>query len=75
MSISRNRIRLVVSNQPNLKGNIMRAQLYLIFDGRCEEVIGFSGKALGAEVDVLHFKDSPEPPLNRHGSAPDPRIV
>ena len=36
---------------------------YLIFNGRCEEALGFYEKAIGAEVDALmRFKDSPEPP-------------
>lgn len=35
---------------------------YLFFDGRCEEAIAFSTRALGAEVTMLmRFEDSPEP--------------
>jgi PhnB protein len=41
----------------------MQAQIYLFFDGRCEEAIEFYKQALGAEVEMLmRFKDSPEPP-------------
>ena len=38
-------------------------ELYLFFNGRCEEAIEFYRKALGAEVGMLmRFRDSPEPP-------------
>jgi PhnB protein len=41
----------------------MQVQVYLNFDGRCEEAIGFYQDALGAKVDMLmRMKDSPEPP-------------
>jgi PhnB protein len=41
----------------------MQVQIYLFFDGRCEEAIEFYKQALGAEVEMLmRFKDSPEPP-------------
>lgn len=41
----------------------MQVQPYLFFYGRCEEAIAFYQKALGAEViEMLRFKDSPEPP-------------
>lgn len=41
----------------------MQVQLYLFFDGRCEEALAFYRTALGAEVTMLmRFKDSPEPP-------------
>ena len=37
-------------------------QPYLFFDGRCEEALGFYGKVVGAQVDLMmRFKDSPEP--------------
>lgn len=37
-------------------------QSYLIFNGCCEEAVGFYRKALGAEVDfTMRFKESPEP--------------
>ena len=31
----------------------MQVQVYLFFDGRCEEAIDFYRKALGAEVTTL----------------------
>jgi PhnB protein len=41
----------------------MQVQVYLFFDGRCEEAVDFYRKALGAEViTLMRFKDSPEPP-------------
>jgi PhnB protein len=41
----------------------MQVQVYLFFDGRCEEAIEFYKKTVGAEVMMLmRFKDSPEPP-------------
>ena len=40
----------------------MRVEVYLFFNGRCEEVVEFYKKVLGAEVTMLmRFKDSPEP--------------
>ena len=40
----------------------MQVQPYLIFDGRCEEAIGFYRHAVGAEVTaMLRFKEAPEP--------------
>jgi PhnB protein len=37
-------------------------QVYLFFNGRCEEAVEFYRKALGAEVEMMmRFKDSPEP--------------
>src|SRR3954453_14859271 len=40
----------------------MQLQLYLFFDGRCEEAVEFYRQTLGAEVTMLmRFKDSPEP--------------
>ena len=37
-------------------------QPYLFFGGRCEEAIGFYGKAIGAKVEMMmRFSDSPEP--------------
>jgi hypothetical protein len=39
----------------------MRLEPYLFFDGRTEEALKFSSKAIGAEtLSVLYFKDSPE---------------
>ena len=41
----------------------MQLQPYLFFNGRCDEALAFYGKALGAEVvDLMRFKDAPEPP-------------
>ena len=41
----------------------MEVEVYLFFNGRCEEALEFYKKALGAEVTMLmRFKDSPEPP-------------
>jgi PhnB protein len=38
-------------------------QVYLVFNGNCEQAVEFYRKALGAEVDMmLRFKESPEPP-------------
>ncbi len=40
----------------------MKAQPYLLFDGRCEEALDFYKATLGAEVGMLmRFKQSPEP--------------
>ena len=41
----------------------MQTQIYLFFDGRCEEALDFYKNALGIEIEVMmRFKDSPEPP-------------
>jgi PhnB protein len=41
----------------------MYVQPYLFFDGRCEEAVEFYRGALGAtDVNLMRFKDSPEPP-------------
>ncbi|MEO8411556.1 MAG: VOC family protein [Propionivibrio sp.] len=41
----------------------MKAQPYLMFDGRCEEALAFYKQALGAEEEMcMRFKDSLEPP-------------
>jgi PhnB protein len=43
--------------------NSRAVQVYLFFNGKCEEAIGFYRQALGAEVEMmLRFKESPEPP-------------
>ncbi len=40
----------------------MNVEVYLFFNGRCEEAVEFYKKVLGAEVTMLmRFKDSPEP--------------
>ena len=40
----------------------MQIEPYLFFNGRCEEALEFYKKALGAEVVMMRYKDSPEPP-------------
>ena len=41
----------------------MNVEVYLFFNGRCEEALEFYKKTLGADVTMLmRFKDSPEPP-------------
>ncbi|OWW20338.1 VOC family protein [Noviherbaspirillum denitrificans] len=41
----------------------MQVQPYLFFNGRAEEAFAFYGRVLGAEVvDLMRFKDSPDPP-------------
>ena len=40
----------------------MHTQVYLFFDGRCEEALEFYKKTLGIEVEMLmRFKDAPDP--------------
>jgi len=40
-----------------------KIEVYLFFNGRCEEAIEFYRKALGAELQMLmRFKESPQPP-------------
>lgn len=42
----------------------MRIEPYLMFNGRCEEAIGFYQQALGAKLTMLmRFDESPEPSL------------
>lgn len=39
----------------------MHAQVYLLFDGRCDEALEFYKKNLGIEVEMLmRFKDAPD---------------
>lgn len=39
----------------------MQTQVYLFFDGRCDEALAFYKKNLGAEVEMLmRFKDAPQ---------------
>ena len=41
----------------------MNVQSYLFFEGRAEEAAGFYRDKLGAEVvELMRFRDSPEPP-------------
>ena len=43
--------------------NTHLVQLYLFFNGRCEEAVEFYRQALGAEMEIMmRFKESPEPP-------------
>ncbi len=38
-------------------------QVYVFFNGRCEEAVEFYRKAIGAQVEMMmRFKESPEPP-------------
>jgi PhnB protein len=47
----------------NGKENHRTVQVYLFFNGRCEEAVEFYRKALGAEVQMtMRYKESPEPP-------------
>ena len=40
----------------------MNIQVYLFFDGRCEEALAFYQEALGAEMEMLmRFNESPDP--------------
>ncbi len=49
----------------------MIVQIYLSFEGRCEEAVAFYQRAVGAKVEMMmRFKDSPEPPPP--GSPPSP---
>ncbi|MGE5547120.1 MAG: VOC family protein [Solirubrobacterales bacterium] len=42
----------------------MQAQPFLVFDGVCEEALGFYRRALGAELGMLQrYKDSPDPSM------------
>jgi PhnB protein len=51
------------------KGESMKLQPYLYFDGRTEEAIEFYRKALGAqEVMVIRFKDSPDQSMTPPGA-------
>lgn len=41
----------------------MRTQIYLMFDGRCQEALDFYKKTLGIEIEMLmRFKDAPPDP-------------
>jgi PhnB protein len=45
------------------KTNNRTVEVYLSFNGKCEEAVEFYRKAIGAEVEMmLRFKESPEPP-------------
>src|SRR4051794_33273809 len=44
-----------------MRGDPMKVQPYLFFDGRCEEALEYYRGTLGAEVLMLmRFKDSPD---------------
>ncbi len=48
-------------------------QVFLNFDGRCEEAVEFYRRALGAEVEVLmHMRDSPD--TERHMPGADNKV-
>ena len=43
--------------------NNRMVQVYLFFNGRCEEAVEFYRKTIGAEVEMmLRYKESPQPP-------------
>jgi len=43
----------------------MQTQVYLFFDGRCDEALAFYKKKLGIEVEMLmRFKDNPDKDKN-----------
>jgi PhnB protein len=43
--------------------NNQLVQVYLFFNGQCEQAVEFYRKAIGAEVEMMmRFKESPEPP-------------
>jgi len=47
----------------SMQNNTSVVQVYLFFNGRCEEAVEFYRKTLGAEVLLsMRFKDSPQPP-------------
>ena len=49
----------------------MKVQSYLFFNGRTEEAIAFYRRAIGAtDVQVMRYKDSPEPPQEGHRLPP-----
>lgn len=51
-------------------------QIYLTFEGRCEEAIDFYKQALGAEVEMLmRYKDNPEQPSLGCDPRQDPEKV
>jgi PhnB protein len=49
----------------------MQTQVYLFFDGRCQEALDFYKKALGIEVEMLmRFKDNPDKDKNPQACPP-----
>ena len=59
----------------------MKAQPYLMFEGRCEEALEFYRRALNANVTALmRYKDNPEPAAGQGcaggaGAGPTPEMV
>ncbi len=54
----------------------MQVQPYLFFEGRCEEALAFYRTTLGAEViDLMHFKDNPDPQMGCAGSMPPDAVM
>ncbi|CAN7615463.1 VOC family protein [Acidovorax sp. LjRoot129] len=59
----------------------MKVESYLMFEGRCEEALGFYRSALGAQVTMLmRYKDNPEPAAGQGcaeggGPGPTPEMV
>lgn len=50
------------SSQPNERNKPVNIQVYLFFEGQCEEAITFYQEVLGAELEMLmRFNESPEP--------------
>ena len=62
-------VAMVKGNQKTLQTKIMSTQngnqlvqVYLMFNGRCEEAVEFYRKAVGAQVDMMmRHKESPQP--------------
>jgi PhnB protein len=54
-----------------------KVQVYLFFDGKCEEAIEFYKGAVGAKVDLLmRFKESPDPvPPGMCGPNSDDKVM
>jgi PhnB protein len=49
-------------NMSTTKTQTGKVEVYLFFNGRCEEAVEFYRKALGAELQMLmRFKESPDP--------------
>ena len=49
----------------------MKVQSYLFFNGHCDEAIAFYRQAAGAtDVNVMRYRDSPEPPSPGHQLPP-----
>jgi PhnB protein len=43
------------------KGTSIHTQVYLFFDGRCDEALEFYQKNLGMQIEMLmRFKDAPD---------------